>query len=610
MQSSFNCRNIIAPFLRLIQKLTTKLTKKHEGFFFSVLPSIKLPVIPANAGIQKIRMQVQKLTFWIATSLTLLAMTSGVAGAAINIPFTINLSENVTVTGTPRIAVDVGGNQRFANYTSGTGTNALVFTLSPTIGDVDLDGVTLSPSIELNGGTIKDAAGNDATLTFTPPNTSGIKVNYPSLSMDFTNGTAGRYTLNGTAYNSLSSFLTALGGTFSRNSIATYYDSTGTLQTASANTPRFDYDPVTHAAKGILIEESRRNIAKYSEQLDNTSTWLYGAGSITVTPNTSETTAPDGTNNAEKISIHSTAPVTFTQWNMAVTGTSATYSIYVKQGSSATTGNKFCLRNQTTATNLICGNLNYTTDVFTYDIGTSGVSVQNIGNGWKRLIMTATSGITSGDSLVAYVGFTGNSYSIGEYLYAWGAQVETGSVATSYIPTTTAAMTRAADVITAPVGAWYNQPEGTLSSEFRNEYNRPTSGFAGAGVELYAAGQKHMFALNSRHNGGAYPDGSLIIFGGAAGTTLFQARTTGALNQIIDPSRYYKFAGAMASGNSAFTYDGLNPSLLATTFTLPVPTTFGIGTNFFYYNSVVGHIKNIRYYPVRAQNTQLQLLTQ
>jgi len=104
--------------------------------------------------------------------------------AATSIPFTINLSENVTVTGTPRVAVDAGGVTRYANYTSGSGTNALTFTYAMVAGDVDLDGVTLVSPIDLNGGTMKDTAGNDATLTFTPPNTTNVKVNYRMLTED------------------------------------------------------------------------------------------------------------------------------------------------------------------------------------------------------------------------------------------------------------------------------------------------------------------------------------------------------------------------------------------------------------------------------------------
>ncbi len=110
--------------------------------------------------------------------------------------FTVNMSKTVNVDitgGTPRIAVDVGGNTRYASYASGTGTSALTFTYTATAGDVDLDGVAVSSPVDLNGGTITDLAGNALTnLTFTPPTTTGVKVDYPSLSMDFTNGSRSR----------------------------------------------------------------------------------------------------------------------------------------------------------------------------------------------------------------------------------------------------------------------------------------------------------------------------------------------------------------------------------------------------------------------------------
>lgn len=201
--------------------------------------------------------QVKWLFRWLSFFSCLLF--SPPADAAINIPITVNLSETVDVTGTPHIPVDVGGISRYASYTSGTGTNTLTFTLGPQPGDVDLDGVTVSSPIDLNGGSIKDTKGNDATLTFTPPNTTNVKVNYPSLSMDFIADSDGRYTLNGTVHNDLGSFLTATGGSFTRSSTATYFDSSGQLQTAAADTPRFDYHPITHQAKGILIEDTQTN---------------------------------------------------------------------------------------------------------------------------------------------------------------------------------------------------------------------------------------------------------------------------------------------------------------------------------------------------------------
>lgn len=103
----------------------------------------------------------------------LVVAASNRAQAATDIPFTINLSEAVLVTGTPRVAVDAGGVTRYAIFSGGSGTSALssFFTLSPQTGDVDLDGIAVSSPIDLNGGTIKDLAGNNlaAALTFTPP---------------------------------------------------------------------------------------------------------------------------------------------------------------------------------------------------------------------------------------------------------------------------------------------------------------------------------------------------------------------------------------------------------------------------------------------------------
>ena len=48
--------------------------------------------------------------------------------------------------------------------------------------------------------------------------------------------------------------------TFTRDSIATYVDANGKIQTAGANQPRFDHGPVTGENLGLLIEESRTNL--------------------------------------------------------------------------------------------------------------------------------------------------------------------------------------------------------------------------------------------------------------------------------------------------------------------------------------------------------------
>lgn len=85
------------------------------------------------------------------------------AGDALN--FTVNFDENVTVTGTPYFVVTIGSTNVQAVYTGGTGTTALTFSYTVSNGELDMDGITVGSAITLNGGTIKDAAGNNATLT-------------------------------------------------------------------------------------------------------------------------------------------------------------------------------------------------------------------------------------------------------------------------------------------------------------------------------------------------------------------------------------------------------------------------------------------------------------
>ncbi|WP_053094149.1 S-layer family protein [Cellvibrio sp. pealriver] len=84
-----------------------------------------------------------------------------------SLTFTVNTSENVVVNtggGTPRIALTIGATTKYAAYSSGTGTSALVFSYTVESGLVDSDGITVG-ALGVNGGTMKDAANNDMTLT-------------------------------------------------------------------------------------------------------------------------------------------------------------------------------------------------------------------------------------------------------------------------------------------------------------------------------------------------------------------------------------------------------------------------------------------------------------
>ncbi|MCY4780333.1 MBG domain-containing protein, partial [Sphingobacterium sp. UT-1RO-CII-1] len=108
-----------------------------------------------------------------------------------NLDFTVNFSEAVLVNktgGTPGLSLTIGGQAVYANYLSGSGSTALEFRYVVINGLEDHDGITVS-ALSLNGGAIKDAAGNDANLTLNSVgSTTGVKVDAkpPAVPANFT----------------------------------------------------------------------------------------------------------------------------------------------------------------------------------------------------------------------------------------------------------------------------------------------------------------------------------------------------------------------------------------------------------------------------------------
>ena len=92
---------------------------------------------------------------------------NGAYPAGTSIPVTVQFSEPVTVTGFPQLALNTGGT---ATYTGGSGTNTLTFGYTVAAGEnsADLD-YTATNALSLNGGSITDAATNNATLTLAAP---------------------------------------------------------------------------------------------------------------------------------------------------------------------------------------------------------------------------------------------------------------------------------------------------------------------------------------------------------------------------------------------------------------------------------------------------------
>ena len=107
-----------------------------------------------------------------------------------NIAITVSFSESVAVTGTPQITLETGTTDRTVNYTSGSGSNTLTFNYTVQAGDVsaDLDYVA-NNSLVLNSGTIRDTAGNNATLTLPTPGAANSLGNNKAIVIDGVNPT-------------------------------------------------------------------------------------------------------------------------------------------------------------------------------------------------------------------------------------------------------------------------------------------------------------------------------------------------------------------------------------------------------------------------------------
>jgi hypothetical protein len=236
--------------------------------------------------------------------------------------------------------------------------------------------------------------------------------------------------------------------TFTRASTATFVGSNGLIQTAASGAARFDHNPATGESLGLLVEEARTNAVTYSEQFDNAA-WTKNA--VTVTANA--VAAPDGTTTADMITANG-ASAEHIIYSTGVAAGLKTGSVYAKAGT-----NNF-IQLTFGSSDTVYANF----DLSNGTVGTVGVtsvaSIQALSNGWYRCSLHTTSTIASNIVVVIVSSTTATrsqSNSLATSVYVWGAQVEASATfPTSYIPTTTATVTRAADVATIQGSNWLN----------------------------------------------------------------------------------------------------------------------------------------------------------
>ena len=129
------------------------------------------------------------------TSPTVTNVTSSTSNSSYKvgdvIPVQVLFSEAVTVSGTPQLTLETGATDRVVNYTSGSGTNTLTFSYTVQAGDTSADLTYVdTASLVLNGGTIRDIALNNATLTLAAATSAGSLGANSAIIVDTTAPTA------------------------------------------------------------------------------------------------------------------------------------------------------------------------------------------------------------------------------------------------------------------------------------------------------------------------------------------------------------------------------------------------------------------------------------
>ena len=350
--------------------------------------------------------------------------------------------------------------------------------------------------------------------------------------------------------------------TFTRSTTATYINSSGYVASAAINEARFEYDATTLAASGLLIESAATNLLNFSETFATTGGTNNNWADTNLTRTSTNNTSPR--NDATALRITASA-ANGTIISSAAIGTSAarTLSVWLRR----VTGT---------------GNIQYT-----LDNGTT-YTTQAITAVWVRYTFAVT-------TAAQRVGF--RIVTSADAIEIWGVQLETGTGSSSYIPTTTAQVTRATDVCTMSgtnFTSWFNNTEGTILFIGNNTIVPAPSNFS-SNWALVNAGASSRISQYTRHTNGRI-GATCRDSGGGALTFDSPSATT-----LITTTAEYKTAFALKSSDFAYSVNG---------------AAVGLGDGVGVFETVAsldfardgvrnGHIKCFKFWPTRLTNAQL-----
>lgn len=228
------------------------------------------------------------------------------------------------------------------------------------------------------------------------------------------------------------------GATLTRASPGGRWNAAGLWVSEAADTARFDHDPVSHALRGLLIEPQRTNAVLQSSAFEQGS-WIKNGSGVAIPAVTADAAAaPDGTATAERIdypAFDSGTAATFSLIQQAVTvAAPRCLSIWLRGGAG---GEKIEL----------CAFASGA-----YEL--TSPAALTLTTSWQRYSLVSTAAAASITLHLGLNAYNGIALAQGAAtIFAWGAQVEAGTSATSTIATAGASATRAADALVLDWGS-------------------------------------------------------------------------------------------------------------------------------------------------------------
>lgn len=413
----------------------------------------------------------------------------------------------------------------------------------------------------------------------------------------------------------------------SRASTATFYNSSGVIQTAASGVARSnaflpDNNGVFRAA-GLLLEAAGTNLITYSQAFNSTNyNTGYDGGAFTE----NATTAPDGTVTASKLTRNTGATgCWWGKYNIqainVTSGTVYTVSCYLKAAELSTVTLVGDIRDGGgllhNAAFTLTGNGSYVLN------GGTSAQITPVGNGWYRCSVTGTASTTDTEEPALVVLGSGTS---GQGFFAWGFQLEASSFATSYIPTVASTVTRSADTSTSAtvtrslevvslVGSnftsWFNSNEGSLvsfSKSLPGEING-VSLVGGLSNGVYAQGAGGYGVLTTGFFSGVWQIAGSIWNNGR--------QLSGAPAITFGPYLEQRRNGYMTWNASGFTFaiNGVKSAGVVSSGaynTMPFMDRliiYGYSIDSYYYPGHSTRVSRLAFYPTRLSDTVLQAIT-